>query len=144
MLEFQKAIAELVIAGKLVPGNKYTLVYLNDFGWPVSQKITLHSTEETHYSQYDDAVRFVFKPYRKRNYYQKYFYNCSLAIYNGWVDLDKNVGYQVEKRNGMVIRKSLYGCFDARFYIDAVASLGEPILDYRHFTTRKTDGKVFA
>lgn len=143
MLEFQKAIAELVIAGKLVPGNKYTLVYLNDFGWPVSQKITLYSTEETHYSQYDDAVRFVFKPYRKRNYYQKYFYNCSLAIYNGWVDLDKNVGYQVEERNGMTIKKSLYGCFDSRFFTDAIQSLGKPMFEYQHFTTRK-DGKVFA
>lgn len=144
MLEFQKAIAELVIAGKLVPGNKYTLVYLNDFGWPVSQKITLYSTEETHYAQHNDAVCFVFKPYRKRNIYRKVFYNCSLAIYDGWVDLDKNVGYKVEKRNGMTIKESLYGCFDARFFTDAMQSLGEPILDYRHFEIRKTDGKVFA
>ena len=114
------------------------------FSFPVSQKITLHSVEETNWAQYDDAVRFVFKPYRKRRYYQKYFYNCSLAIYDGWVDLDKNVGYQIEERNGIKIKKSLYSCFDSRFFTDAIQSLGKPMFEYRHFETRKSDGKVFA
>ena len=144
MKEFQKAIAELVVSGKLVPGNKYTLVYLNDFGWPVSQKITLYSTQETSYVQYDDAVLFVFKPYKKRKLYQQCFCNCSLAIYDGWLDLDRHVGYQVEKRGEVTIRKSLYDCFDARFFTDSIESLGEPMFEYRHFTVRESDGKVFA
>ena len=75
-------------------------------GWPVSQKITLYSIQKTSYAQYDDAVLFIFKPYKKRKYYKQYFYDCSLAIYDGWVDLDKNVGYQVEERGGVTIRKS--------------------------------------
>lgn len=144
MGEFQKTIAELVVSEKLIPGNKYTLLYFGEFGQPIALKITLHSTQETTYAQYADAVRFIFRPFRKRTTYARTFCNCSLIIYDGWVDLDKNVGYNVEERNGITIRKSKYGCFDARWIDDCIEYLGEPILKYLHLQTREKDGKVFA
>ena len=37
---------------KLQEGKRYTLVYLNEFGFPVAQKITFHSMKAKTYAQY--------------------------------------------------------------------------------------------
>ena len=37
--------------GKLQEGKRYTLVYMNDFGFPVAQKITFHSMHTKTYAQ---------------------------------------------------------------------------------------------
>ena len=86
-LPFQKKILD----ANLKPGEKYTLVYFSDFGQPVSAKIKLHNVELSTYAQYNDVVKMIFTPYKKRTAYSKYFYNCELMIYAGWVDIEKNV-----------------------------------------------------
>lgn len=72
---------------KLQEGKRYTLVYLNEFGFPVAQKITFHSMKAKTYAQYSDVMEMIFTPYRKRTQYRKLFYNCSMMIFEGWQDL---------------------------------------------------------
>ena len=81
-------IQETFRQANLKNGEKYTLLFTNDFSFPCVQKVTLESVEETTYAQYKDAVRLVFRPCKKRNYYQKYFYGEKrFAILKGWHDV---------------------------------------------------------
>ena len=94
-----RSIQETFRQADLKQGEKYTILYLNDFSFPVVYKIVFHSAEETTYAQYKDAVRLVFKPYRKRNYYQMRFYGSHkhFAILKGWHDIQTA---QTVTRNG--------------------------------------------
>lgn len=135
---FQKAVY-----GKLQRGEKYTLAYLNEFGWPVTQKIKFESAEFTSYAQHSDVVKMIFTPYRKRSLYQKYFYNQSLMIFKGWQDLEMDKLSIITERNGLVIRSSKYSCFDAR-YIDEMEELfADPVLIYKDFK-QGANGKIYA
>ena len=82
-------IQETFRQADLKNGEKYTLLFINDFAFPCVQKITLESIEERQYAQYKDAVRIVFRPYKKRNCYQKYFHNGykRFAVLKGWFDV---------------------------------------------------------
>ncbi|WP_143323062.1 hypothetical protein [Clostridium sp. HBUAS56010] len=134
---FQKAI----INAKLTIGNKYTLVYMNEFGFPVADKIVFKGASPCQYAQYTDAVRITARRARKRSDVYINFYDCSLAIYEGWNDLPEEVTHERISDN---LRQSKYSCFDARFFEDCVKYFGKPIVEYRNFKTRESDGKVFA
>ena len=129
---------------KLVEGGKYTLVYLNDFGFPVAQKITFHSMKCTAYAQYSDVIEMVFTPYRKRSQYKKYFYNCSLMIFEGWQDLKEEDTKEVLKDDGNIrTTKSKYGCFDGRYIEDLEAVFKNAVVSYKKYEVG-TNGKVYA
>lgn len=74
----------------LEKGEKYTLLFTNDFCFPSAVKVTMESVEARKYAQYDDAVRLVFKPFKKRNFYQKFFYgeHARFVILRGWYDIE--------------------------------------------------------
>lgn len=116
--EMQKAI----YTANLRTSNKYTLVYLNEFGFSIVQKITLRSVEYTTYAQFGDAVKLSFVPYRKRKVYQMYFYDCSIMIFAGWQDIKETDTKDILKDDGIKIVKSKYSCFDAR-YIDDIENI---------------------
>lgn len=129
---------------KLVEGEKYTLVYLNDFGFPVAQKIVFQSMELTTYAQYSDVVKMIFKPYRKRSLYQKYFYNNSLMIFEGWQDMKESDTMETLKDNESIkVTKSKYSCFDARYIEDLENIFKNPIVIYKNFKEGK-NGKLYA
>ena len=129
---------------KLVEGGKYTLVYLNDFGFPVAQKITFHSMKCTTYAQYSDVVEMVFTPYRKRSQYKKYFYNCSLMIFEGWQELKEEDTHEVLRDNGTVkTLKSKYACFDSRYIEDLEKVFKNAVVTYKKYEVG-TNGRVFA
>ena len=121
------------LAADLVPGNKYTLVYNNDFGFPVSVQITLDSMKICSYAQYDDAVYLTFKPKGKRKLVGKYFYgykgHIKVAIYDGWKTLPENFGYEVIRSTPeCTTKKSKYASFDDRFITDTEEYFGTPLL----------------
>lgn len=129
---------------KLEEGGKYTLVYLDDFGFPVAQKIKFHSMKCTTYAQYSDAVEMVFTPYRKRNQYKKIFYNCSLMIFKGWQDLKEEDTHEIIKNSESVkITKSKYACFDSRYMDDLEKSFRDAAVLYKNYKTGK-NGKIYA
>ncbi|GLB26566.1 hypothetical protein LXJ15735_28070 [Lacrimispora xylanolytica] len=134
---FQKAI----INAGLVIGNKYTLVYMNEFGFPVADKIVFKGVYPCQYAQFTDAIKMTVRRARKRTDVRINFYDCSLAIYEGWKELPKSVS---DEKIGEYLYKSKYSCFDARYFEDCVEYFGKPVVEYRNFKVRESDGKTFA
>lgn len=138
-------LQKTVIAANMQQGKKYTLVYLNEFGFPVADRIVFHSVSICQYAQFTDAVKMTFKRYRKQSYVACYFYDQSIAIYEGWHELKKEDTYnKVSETEKVIISKSKYHCFDSRFYTDMIERIGKPLAEYRNFKVRASDGKVFA
>lgn len=122
---------QCALYNKLQPGKKYTLVYLNEFGFPVAQKITFHSMRTTTYAQYSDVMEMIFTPYRKRTKYRKLIYNCSMMIFEGWQDLkEEELKETLEDNKNVKITKSKYGCFDSRYIDDLENCFKNPVVIY--------------
>lgn len=122
---------QCALYNKLQPGKKYTLVYLNEFGFPVAQKITFHSMRTTTYAQYSDVMEMIFTPYRKRTKYRKLIYNCSMMIFEGWQDLkEEELKETLEDNKNVKITKSKYGCFDNRYIDDLENCFKNPVVIY--------------
>lgn len=136
----QKAIFE----ADLIPGEKYTMFFLNDFGFPIAQKMVFHSCKYTTYAQYSDVVELIFKPYRKKSYYKKYLYNCSFAIFKGWQDYNKDRYIETVSEDANVkVTRSKYVCFDSNYIEDGIAALKNPVLIYKNYRTG-VDGRIYA
>lgn len=58
---------QCALYNKLQEGKRYTLVHLNDFGFPVAQKITFHSMKAKTYAQYSDVMEMIFYTIPKKN-----------------------------------------------------------------------------
>jgi len=134
---FQKAI----IKANLIVGKKYTIVYMNEFGLPVADKIVFKGVSPCQYAQYTDAIKMTVRRARKRFDVYINFYDCSMAIYEGWHNLPEEVTHVKISEN---LRQSKYGCFDARYFEDCVNYFGEPVVEYKNFKVRESDGKTFA
>ena len=131
-------------AARLIPGHKYTLVYLNDFGFPVAQKITFDSMTFTTYAQHSDVVKLVFIPFRKRSKYSQRFYNSSLMIFDGWQDMDESATKDTLKDDGQIkITKSKYSCFSASYIEDLEKIFKHPVMIYKNYK-KGVNGKLYA
>jgi len=138
---FQKA----VLGANLKDGQEYTLVYLSEFGYPIADKITFKSVTLCQYAQYTDAVKITCRRSRKRSDSALCFYDCSIAIYEGWHDLDKSATFEkVSKSETVTIWKSKYSCFAVGNFEDSIKSMGTPIFKYCNYKVRESDGKIFA
>lgn len=143
---FEKYAGELqkALYGKLETGKKYTIVHIGEFGFPIAQKITFHSMKCTTYAQHVDVVKMIFTPYRKRNQYQKYFYNTSFMIFEGWQDLKESDTKEVLKDDGNIkLVKSKYACFDSRYIDDLENVFKNPVVIYKNYKTG-VNGKLYA
>ncbi|WP_226035653.1 LPD29 domain-containing protein [Aquibacillus saliphilus] len=96
-------------------GDKLTMFYISDFGSIVTSRITFDSVVNTTYAQYDNAVKLVFTPEKKRKLHYNYFHSTML-IYNGWYELPTNVLNEVEERNGFIVTSSKYHSCDNKQY----------------------------
>ena len=135
---------QCALYNKLQPGKKYTLVYLNEFGFPVAQKITFHSMRTTTYAQYSDVMEMIFTPYRKRSQYRKLFHNCSIMLFEGWQDLkEEKIKETLEDNKSVKITKSKYGCFDSRYIDDLENCFKNPVVIYKDYKTG-VNGKIYA
>lgn len=144
VLKYAEPFQRAVFAAGLAPGQRYTLVYLGEFGFPIVEKITFQRLELTTYAQHSDVVRMIYKPYRKSSSYSNLFYNSSLLIFDGWQDLPEAATVDIIKDDGAIkMTRSKYGCFDARYIEDAAKLLKNPVLVYKAYKTgvnRKTYG----
>lgn len=137
---FQKALT----AAGLVPGHKYTLVHLGEFGFPIVEKITYHDLTLTTYAQHADVVRLTYTPHRCRSKRSRLFCGESLLIFDGWQDLPESATHQILRDDGKVkVTHSKYGCFSASYIEDAAALLQNPVLIYKAYQTG-ANGKVYA
>ena len=131
-------------AAGLIPGHRYTLVYLNEFGFPVAQKITYDSMSFTTYAQHSDVVKLVFTPFRKRSKYSQRFYNCSLMIFDGWQDMNENdISETIREDEQIKVKKSKYSCFSASYIEDLEKVFERPVMIYKDYK-RGVNGKLYA
>lgn len=129
---------------KLQEGKRYTLVYLNEFGFPVAQKITFHSMKTTTYAQHSDVMEMIFTPYRKRSQYRKLFYKCSVMIFEGWQDLKEEDTAETIKSNERVkITRLKYESFDSRYIDDLENCFKNPVVIYKNYK-KGVNGKIYA
>lgn len=142
-LKYAEPLQE-ALYNKLRDGKRYTLVYLNDFGFPVAQKITFHSMRATTYAQHSDVMEIIFTPYRKRSQYKKRFYNCSLMIFEGWQDLkEKDIKETIRDNGDVKITKSKYLCFDSNYIEDLEKVFNNPVVVYKNYKIG-VNGKSYA
>ena len=131
-------------AAGLVPGRRYTLVHLGEFGFPVAQKITYHDMHLKTYAQHSDVVELVFTPYRKRSRYTQLFYNSSLMIFDGWQDMDDSAINETLKDDGKVkVTQSKYSCFSANYIEDLEKVFQDPVLVWKNYK-KGVNGKLYA
>ena len=127
---FQRAL----YAAQLVPGHRYTLVYLSEFGFPVADKVTYHSMRFRTYAQHSDVAELTVTRYRKRSRCSCLFYNCSLMIFEGWQDMDDSATKDILKDDGTVkITKSKYTCFSASYIEDLEKVFVNPVMIYKNY-----------
>jgi len=100
-------------------GQKVTLFYISDFGGIAESRVTIDKVEYTKYAQYDRAVKLTFKPQGKRKLYYNYFYS-TLLVYDGWLDLPKEVLNTIEHTKDFVITKTKYGSCDYKQYDEII------------------------
>ena len=82
--------------------------------------------------------------FNKRKYYKKTFYDCSLLIFEGWQDLNKEDISEVLKDDGNTkLVKSKYGCFDSRYIDDLENIFKNPVVIYKNYKKGVT-GKIYA
>lgn len=143
--QYAEPLQKAVDAAGLVPGRKYTLVYLSEFGFPIAEKITFHGYTLTTYAQHADAVRLTYTPYRKRSTHGRLFCgSSSLLIFNGWQDLPEGATCETLKEDDKIkITRSRYESFSASYIEDAAALLKDPVMIFKSYQTG-ANGKVYA
>jgi len=100
---------------ELKQGQKVTLFYISDFGSITNQMVIIDSVEYTKYAQYDNTVKLTWTPKGKRKKYYNFFYS-TLLVYDGWLELPKNVLHEVSETNDFVITKTKYLSCDKKQY----------------------------
>lgn len=143
--QYAEPLQKAVDAAGLVPGRKYTLVYLSEFGFPIAEKITFHGYTLTTYAQHADVVRMNYTPYRKRSTRGRLFCgSSSLLIFNGWQELPETATHETLKEDEKVkITRSKHGCFSASYIEDAATLLKDPVMIFKRYQTG-ANGKVYA
>ena len=143
--QYAEPLQKAVDAAGLVPGRKYTLVYLSDFGFPIAEKITFHGYTLTTYAQHADVVRMNYTPYRKRSPRGRLFCgSSSLLIFNGWQVLPEQATHETLKEDEKVkITRSKYESFSSSYIEDAAALLSDPVLIFKRYQTG-ANGKIYA
>ena len=113
----------------LTQGQKITIVSTNSWGGLYVLQTVYHSCKPAlHYQNCPEdmiGVTIIHKPKRKRTFYQSTIdYNSEVIIYDGWVDVNTDILYDIEHKDGAVIRRSKYTCFDVRNFEDIVKHYG--------------------
>lgn len=82
----------------LIENQKITIVRMNEFGGMSTTRGYFKSYMNTTYAQYDNAVKLVFRPERKRNDYYIHLYR-DVLIFDGWVEIPENLLWEDVKSN---------------------------------------------
>lgn len=105
--------------------QKITLIRIGDFGGVSTAHGKFRSVTNTTYAQYNDAVKLVLRPERKRQDYYKYLHG-GVLLFGGYLDVPEDVLYTVQEQtignHKIVTKMSKYHSCDRRQITD--------ILDY--------------
>ena len=131
-----------VHAARMEKGQRYTIAFIGDFGFPVAIPFTFDRLTYSPYAQYDDAVTLIFTPAGKRKLCMMHLYNHSFVICDGWRKLEDSIVMNVEKRpDGMVVSTGKYSSFDERYMDDLAAAWSDAKVVYHHDRVYRPDQK---
>lgn len=101
----------------LMENQKITIVRMNEFGGMSTTRGYYKSYTNTTYAQYDNAVKLVFRPEKKRNDYYIHLYR-DVLIFDGWVEIPENLLWEDVKSNnpGCSIRRTKFLSCDKSQY----------------------------
>lgn len=112
-------IQEQFMRADFAENQKITIVRINDFGGMSISRGYFKSFECGKYAQYDNAVKLVYRPERKRSDYYIWFYR-EVIIFSDWFEVPEDVLWEtIKENNGVTIRKSRFMSCDHAQY-DAV------------------------
>lgn len=111
----------------LVSGEKYTLFFLNEWGFPCSQQIRFDSYEIKAYAQYNTSVSIFFKNKGSRAINGKrVFGEKKVFIFKGWVNVKDDMFVKTTTNNKAGLRVShSRTCFDPQYIQDAFDSVNQ-------------------
>ena len=126
-------IDEQFINADFKSGQRITMIQIGDFGGLTITKCVLKSFELGSYAQYNNAVKLIYRPERKRTDYYKWLYR-DVLIYDGWFDLPEDLFWEkLSSVNGVTCRKSLFSACDREQYdvvINYLSNIGlKPIIN---------------
>ncbi len=99
-----------------VPGQKITIVQISDLGGMSTSHVTFDSFECGKYAQYDNAVKLMVIPERKRNLHYMWIYR-DILIYDGWLDaFPEELFYTIERKDHVTTKMSKFMSFDHAQY----------------------------
>ena len=115
------------------PGGRYTLVFHNEFGFPIAQRVTFWGYAMRTYAQHSDAVQLSVVYRRTKTQWLKLFIGYeSLLIFKGWQELPESVVWQPPRSTcdgTMLVSK--YESFSDQYIEDALRTLKDPVVIYR-------------
>ena len=118
----------------LKAGHRYTLVKLNDFGFPYKANLELVEQKIEPYAQYTETMLLTFKLKGKRNLRQlRIFERDNYLVYDGWIEINTEMFVEeLPGVAGLVIQKSLRS-FDDEYFSRAKKSVPQvPLIEKFH------------
>ena len=115
-------------------GHRYTLVKLNDFGFPYKAQLELVEQKITPYAQHRETMLLTFKLKGKRNLRElRIFERDNYLVYEGWIEVDTEMFVEnVPGVPGLVVQKSLRS-FDDEYFTRAKKSVAQaPLIEKIH------------
>lgn len=93
-----EGVQEQFYRAGLVEGEKITLIKFNDFGGLSTSKGIFKGYKAGRYAQYNDTVKFIYRPEKKRKDYYLWLYKDFL-LYRGWVDYPDDLLWKTIKED---------------------------------------------
>jgi len=106
---------------------KFTLWATNDFGFGSTMKGQLESVMVGEYAQYRNALRLVFRPYRKHRSVQVWIRPYQDAfIWEGYIEVNTNIFTEFRKEaSGCSVAQSRYSAFSDKWANEAQESVDQ-------------------
>lgn len=122
-----------IASADLQPGGRYTLVFHNEFGFPVAQKVTFWGYAMRTYAQHSDVVQLTVAYRGGKTQWLKLFIGYEpLLIFRGWQELPESALWDVKGSSGdTTMRVSKYESFSDQYIEDALHILKDPVVIYR-------------
>lgn len=122
-----------IASADLQPGGRYTLVFHNEFGFPIAQRVTFCGYAMRTYAQHSDVVQLKVVYRREKKQWLKLFIGYEpLLIFKGWQELPESAVWRPTRstRDG-TMRVSKYESFSNQYIEDALRILKAPVVVYR-------------
>lgn len=131
--KYAEPLQRTIASADLRPGGRYTLVYHNEFGFPVAQKVTFWGYAMRTYAQHSDVVQLTVAYRGGKTQWLKLFISYEpLLIFRGWQELPESALWDVKRSSGdTTMRVSKYGSFSDQYIEDALHILKDPVVIYR-------------